>query len=554
MPTVTLNKKVFEKLVGKKLPLDELKDRISMLGTDLDKIEGNEIVVEVFPNRPDMLSEQGFARAFSSFIGAKTGLRKYRVNKSDYKVVIDKKVKNIRPYTVCAVIKNLNFDDEKIREIVQIQEKLHVTLCRKRKKGAIGIYPMEVIKFPIRFTAENPREIKFRPLEFPREITGLQILSQHPAGREYADLLEGKDLFPIFIDSNNEILSMPPIINSHKTGKVNEKTTEVFIECSGFDLDILKTCLNIIVSAMAEMGGEIYSINVEYPPGFNCKNIQTPDLSPKKWKIDLKFINKLLGLDLKESEMKKFLERMGYGYEKGSVLVPAYRADVMHQVDFAEDIAIAYGYENFEPDIPNVSTIGEEDSFEVFKRYISQIMAGLDLIECETYNLTNIDNLNRKMGVELSCIEIENAVNADYDVLRSWVLPSLMQIFSENKHYEYPQNIFTIGTAFKENSKLETGVEEFARLAVALCDMDVDYTKIRQIFDYLMRCLDAKAEFMDEDHPSFIPGRCARIKVKGKEVAYIGEIHPSVLANWDLQMPVAAFELNLTDLFSALND
>ena len=78
MPTVNLNKNVFEKLVGKKLPLDKLKDRISMLGTDLEKIEGDTIEVEVFPNRPDMLSEQGFARAFSSFIGVKKGLRDFK--------------------------------------------------------------------------------------------------------------------------------------------------------------------------------------------------------------------------------------------------------------------------------------------------------------------------------------------------------------------------------------------------------------------------------------------------------------------------------------------
>src|SRR3990167_11386374 len=75
MPTVSLNKKEFERLVGKTLPIEKLKDRISMLGTDLEKIEGNDIIVEVFPNRPDMLSEQGFARAFSSFIGHKKGLR-----------------------------------------------------------------------------------------------------------------------------------------------------------------------------------------------------------------------------------------------------------------------------------------------------------------------------------------------------------------------------------------------------------------------------------------------------------------------------------------------
>ena len=124
MPTVKLNKKVFEKLVGKKLPIEKLKDRISMLGTDLEKIEENEITVEVFPNRPDMLSEQGFARAFSSFINVKTGLRKYDVKQSNYKLIIDKNVKDVRPYTVGAVVKNIKLDDEKIREIIQIQEKL----------------------------------------------------------------------------------------------------------------------------------------------------------------------------------------------------------------------------------------------------------------------------------------------------------------------------------------------------------------------------------------------------------------------------------------------
>ena len=199
MPVVNLNRKVFEKLVGKKLPLEELKDRISMLGTDLDSI-GDEIEVEVFPNRPDMLSEQGFARAFSSFIGVKTGLREYKVTKSGEKLVVDGSVSEVRPYTACAIVKSLSFNDEKIREIIQSQEKLHVSYGRNRKKAAIGIYPMEKIKFPVRYLAKKPGEIKFKPLESSKEMTGLQILSQHPTGRDYGHLLEGKKKFPIFMD------------------------------------------------------------------------------------------------------------------------------------------------------------------------------------------------------------------------------------------------------------------------------------------------------------------------------------------------------------------
>jgi len=178
MPTININRKVFEHYVGKKLPTEKLKDRISYLGTDLEDVNDKEIVVEIFPNRPDMLSVQGFARAFSSFIGAKTGLRVYKVEYSNEKMIVDKSVADVRPYTACAIVKDIHFNDEKIKEVIDIQEKLHITYGRHRKKVAIGIYPFEKIKTPIKFTAKNPEEIVFRPLEFPKKINALQILKQ----------------------------------------------------------------------------------------------------------------------------------------------------------------------------------------------------------------------------------------------------------------------------------------------------------------------------------------------------------------------------------------
>src|SRR3989338_8396529 len=264
MPTINISRKVFEQLVGRKLPLEKLKDRISYLGTDLESVTENEIIVEVFPNRPDMLSVQGFARAFSSFIGAKKGLRKYTVEKSNEKVIIEKSVADVRPYTACAIVKNLHFDDEKIKEVIDIQEKLHITYGRNRKKVAIGIYPFEKIKTPIRFLAEEPKNIIFQPLESNKKMNALEILEKHPAGKAYWHLLQGKEKFPVFRDANGEVLSVPPIINSHETGKINEKTKDIFIECSGFDFDVLQKCLNIIVTALHEIDGKIYSMELHY--------------------------------------------------------------------------------------------------------------------------------------------------------------------------------------------------------------------------------------------------------------------------------------------------
>jgi len=544
MPTITLNKKIFEKLVGKKLPLEELKDRISMLGTDLEKIEGDEIVVEIFPNRPDLLSEQGFARAFSSFIGIKTGLRDYKVKRSGDQVVVDPSVNEVRPFTACAVVKNLKFDEEMIREVIQIQEKLHVTFGRNRKKLAIGIYPLEKIKFPIAYAAEDPTKIRFTPLEADREMNGLQVLSQHKTGREYGHLLEGSENFPVFRDATGEVLSMPPIINSNRMGKVTAQTKAVFIECSGFDFAILNKCLNIIVAALADMGGEIYSLDLRY----SQKTFVTPNLSPDKIKFNLSYANQRLGLNLTEKEAGELLERMGYGYDGGTVLVPAYRADILHQIDLVEDLAIAYGYENFEEIIPKVATIGSEDRMEKFFRKIREILVGLKLLEVKNYHLLNELKLRGKMLSEEPVVLLKNAMG-EYNCLRDRMIPSLIKNLSENQHNEFPQNIFEVGRTFVFDKTLETGIREKECLGIVLCHDQVDFTEIRQILDALMVHLGLECSVKESKHPALIPGRVGEVLVSGKTVGFLGELSPEVLFRWGLVMPVVGLELDLEKVF-----
>ncbi|HIH37881.1 phenylalanine--tRNA ligase subunit beta [Candidatus Woesearchaeota archaeon] len=548
MPTVTLNRIVFEKLVEKKLPLEKLKERISYLGTDLESVTDTEITVEIFPNRPDLLSEQGFARAFAQFIGTKPGLASYTAKKSDYQVIIDKSVSAVRPYTACAVIKGLSFDDEKIREVVQIQEKLHITYGRNREKVAIGIYPFEKITLPIHFVGKKPQDIVFQALESPKEMDSLRILRDHKAGREYGHLLEGKERFPVFIDAKGKVLSLPPIINSHETGKITEETRDIFIECSGFSFEALSTCLNILVSTLADMGGQIYEMDLVYPD----KTLKSPALEPSRKPLDLPYVNLLLGLSLKEKDAKMYLERMGYGYENGEVLVPCYRADILHQVDFCEDIAIAYGYENFTPVIPAVATIGKERGMAVFSDKIAEILIGLGIQECNTFHLGTKESQNEKMGAHLDIIELANPSSMEYHALRGWMIPSLLSVLEANKRHDYPQSFFDIGTVFKRGDT-ETGVVEHIRLGVVLCGKDIDFTKIKQVADYLLRMISVSYTMVEAEHPSFIPGRCARVVIGNEKMAYIGEVHPTVLERWGITFPVGAMELNLTELLPQIN-
>lgn len=536
MANIKIPRKIFEKQIS---PLSkELEEKIALFGTPVESVTQEEIELEIFPNRPDLLSTQGFLRAFKAFLGISKGLKKYNIKppQKNYKVIIKPSVKEVRPFTACAIVKNLSFNDEKIKEIIDIQEKLHSTIGRNRKKVAIGIYPLEKISLPITYQALPPDKIKFIPLEYPKELTGRQILQKHPAGKDYAHLLENQDKYPVFIDAKNKILSMPPIINSHETGKISEQTKEVFVECSGFNQQTLNKVLNIIVTTLAEQGAQVYQMSLN--------KIKTPDLSTEKISVSLENTNKLLGLELKESDLQKLLPKMGCNYSKGKAEIPAYRTDILHEVDIIEDIAIAYGYDNFKPEIPQVATTGEESQESKIKTKLSEILIGLNLLEISTYHLIKQTN-------DKDPIEVENS-KTEYKFLRPSLLQPTLKTLTENKDNEYPQNLFEIGTVFSKNLDEETGVKEIENLIISLSPGN--FTKTKQILDYLTSSLNITYKLEESTHPNLIPGRTASIKIKEKQIGYLGELHPNTLKKWGIKLPCAVMEISLEEIFKILKD
>lgn len=553
MAVAKFNKKVFEKEIGK---LDEkMQERISMFGTPVEAVTEDEVEIEIFPNRPDLLSYQGFKRAILAFLDKKTGLKEYKLHKpeKDFVITVDSSVKEVWPYAVCAIVKGLKFDDEKIREIVDIQEKITLTLGRDRKKMGLGVYPLEKIKLPIVYKALEPDKISFIPLEMDKEMNGLQILQRHPTGRDYAHLLAGKAKFPIFVDSSNQILSMPPIINSHITGKVTEETKDVFVECTGKDLNILKKALNIFVTALADMGGEVYQMELKY--SYGEKKLITPDLTPEKMKISLENTNKTLGTRINEKQMKEFLERMGHNYKNGFVEYPQWRTDILHEVDLIEDVAIAYGYENLIPEIPQISTTGKESPKETIKRKIAEILNGLGILEVSNYHLTTKDDQFAKMSANekqvKGFVEIESS-KTEYTILRKNLSHYLLKNLSENVDSEYPQKIFETGIIFELNEK-DTEIKESESLSIALTPSNS--TELKQVIEYLARMLNTKLEVTEptkEEPYWFINGRVAEIKLENKIIGYLGEIHPKVLKNWKIKMPVSILEISLEEIHKKL--
>ncbi len=544
MAKVKFRKKDFEKYM--KLTEENL-NLINMFGTPIEVFD-EDVEIEIFPNRPDLLSMQGLIRALKAFSGKETGLKEYKINppQKNYTVKIDSSVKSIRPYTVCAIVKGIKFTDEKIKEIIDMQEKLHTTIGRNRKKLAIGIYPLDKINLPITYEARKPQEIKFIPLESSQEMNGLQILQKHPAGKDYAHLLEGLDKFPVFVDSKGKILSLPPIINSNETGRVTEETKDIFIECSGFDLETLKKTLNIIVTTFAEMSGEIYSMKLEY----GKDKLTTPDLTPEKMQIKLENANKLIGLQLKEKDLEKLLPRMGLEYKKGQVLIPAWRTDILHEVDIIEDIAIAYGYDLLMPEIPQVATIGQESPESKITSKISDILSGLGLIEISSYHLIKEDEAKKMKIKDNEKIELEDS-KTEYKLLRPNLQIPALRILSENKDNEYPQKIFELGTIFNKNEKEDTGIKESTNLLIS--STPSNFTEMKQILDYLFNSLSLEYSLNESSKKELIDGRTGSIILNGKEIGYIGEVHPDTLRNWNLKMPLSILEISLDEIFSQLD-
>jgi phenylalanyl-tRNA synthetase beta chain len=548
MASIKFNKKQFEKEIGKLD--DKMQNKIALFGTTVEDMTDNELELDVTPDRPDLLSYQGFKRSFLSFLGKTKALKSYSVNKPEknYKVIIDSSVKNIRPFTACTIIKGLKLDDNKIKELIEVQEKLHTTIGRKRKKLAIGIYPLEKIKLPITYKALEPDKIKFIPLESEREMSGLQILQRHPAGRDYAHLLAGKSKFPIFRDADKNILSMPPIINSKLTGKVTEETKDVFVECSGFDFELCNKCLNIITTTLAEMGGKIFQMEL----GYSKKHI-TPDLSPEKAKISLENANKLLGLDLNEKQLKSLLEKMGHNYNNGVVEIASWRTDILHEVDLIEDVAIAYGYDNFVPEIPEIATTGDEAPNEIIKRKIAEILSGLGMLEISNYHLTTKKDQFEKMGIpekqEKDFIEVENS-KTEYEILRKDLTSYVLKILAENVDSEYPQKVFEIGKVFESNN---SEIQEKEKLSIAITPGN--FTELKQSLNYLFRMLNLEFTIKEpsEFPKHFIDGRVGEIIFKDKSIGFFGEIHPKILRNWKIKMPVSLLEIDLESIFEMIN-
>ncbi|MDD5181775.1 MAG: phenylalanine--tRNA ligase subunit beta [Candidatus Nanoarchaeia archaeon] len=554
MPVATVSKKEIEKFVGKSLDRETLAETIWMyLKADIEEENGDEITFKFEDtNRPDLWSAEGIGRELRNILGLHKGYTSYKVNKSNFTVnVDDSKLKEIRPFIACAVVKDIEFDDAAIKSIMQIQDKLDQNYGRKRKKTSIGIYDYDRIKPPVLYTTVEPNSKKFVPLGFTAPMTPKEILEKHPKGVEYADILKKFSEYPLLIDSEDNILSMPPVINSNHLGKVDRSTKNVLVEVTGTSEDAVKNVLNLVSSALAERGGDIYSVKIVHKQG--RKEDITPNLGPLPFKINPSYVKQRIGIDISLRDMKHILEKMGYNIvhentQEDIIEVEAsfYRKDIMHQVDIAEDIAIGYGFNNILPAEIKVPTIGKLDDLTIKSNLYRDVIIGLGFQEILNFVLTSKDLLFAKMNLpECEVVELANPVSSSWDVMRNSLLPIHLNFLAQNKTVEFPQKIFEVGDIVLPDSSAENATKQTRLLCAAITHPRANYTEIKAVLDKLMHDMNLSFTVKEHENSSYIPGRCGIIEVNNKTVGIIGEVHPQVLQNFTLENPVVAFQIHI---------
>ncbi|HEX58948.1 MAG TPA: phenylalanine--tRNA ligase subunit beta [Methanomicrobia archaeon] len=543
MPVVKLYYDDLEQLTG--VSKDVILERLPMLGADIERIEEDHAAVEFFPNRPDLFSVEGVARAMRGFLGLECGLPRFEVKASDVEMFVDASVKDVRPYVVCALVRNLELDSRAIESLMQLQEHLHWGLGRNRAKVSIGVHDFSRVKPPFRYLATTP-DLRFVPLDFDEEMSMREILERHPKGVAFGFILEGFDRYPLIRDAEGNVLSFPPIINAELT-RVTEETRDVFIEVTGTDEAGISLALNIIVCALAERGGEIHSVAVH-----DATTKITPNLEARKMRVRVSEAAKLIGVQLTAETAKECCERLRLGAEilgddELEVSIPAYRTDIMHPWDIIEDIAIGYGYENIGGELPSTVTVGEIHPTEERKALARDVMTGLGYLEVMTFTLTSEDRQFTKMRRPQppSLLRVASPITTEHTMLRVSLLPSLLEVLSMNRHYELPQRIFEVGAVFPPPS-----FEERQSLAAVSMHADADFAEIRALVDAVLRELPAASvRFVPSEDRAFLEGRRGNIMVGGVKVGVFGELHPEVLENFELVHPVVGFELDLDAIF-----
>ncbi|MEM3363962.1 MAG: phenylalanine--tRNA ligase subunit beta [Candidatus Micrarchaeia archaeon] len=522
-------------LCNKEISEEEIPSLLDSIGAPLDGREGDTLLIEVTPNRPDYLAVEGIAYSLLCFTGKRPKIPE-KIPHSKFVVEVGKVAS--RPYIAAIVAKDVQMSDAAVEGIMQFQEKIHDTFGRKRKKIAIGMHDLDTVAgTKIRYYAGTGNE-KFIPLFESEEMSAKEVLLRTEKGREFAHIIQRE--YPIVADDKG-VMSFPPILNSERT-KVRSETRNIFVDITGTDKKSVENTACIIAMALCMRGGKIEDVEIRYEK----ESVRTPNLQRKTIEFSCDFVNNLLGSKFSKSEIAALLHKTGIDVvdERGRTVAyyPPWRVDIFGNSDIAEDVAIAYGYNNFEPEKPELFTVGKDA--QGVRKPLRELMLSMGYSEINTFVLSNEREEYGKLNLDLDtpCVKIANPLTADNTMLRTSLMPSMLRTIAQNKKYKLPLKLFEIGEVVHADGKTDW------HLCAAIYGEEAGLESISGMFKLLLDRFGMGYEAEPISMPFMIEGRCAKVKVKN-DGAIIGEVHPEILERFGLEHPVAILEVGIFKCF-----
>ncbi|KAI0776070.1 phenylalanyl-tRNA synthetase [Trametes elegans] len=603
MPTVACDKEELWKRLGREYSAEEFDRLLFEFGLELDEdtteeveelkkkglpAERPQLKIEIPANRYDLLCIEGIARAlrvFLEFDKPPEYKLQYPPGGEDALLTstIEPETQQIRPYFACAVLRNVKFTERSYESFIDLQDKLHQNICRRRQFVAIA---------SVQVSRTSPKDIKFAPLGKSQEYTAEELMAIYESEKHlsrYLHIIRDSPVYPIIYDKNDVVLSMPPIINSEHS-KITLNTRNIFIDVTATDETKLNIVTNIIATMFSEYCETPYAIEpvkVIYPDGTTRI---TPDLKYRATSAHASYVNSCTGLQLNASEVAKLLERMTLSTSVSSndpdeviVQVPPTRPDILHECDLMEDAAIAYGFNNLPDTFPTTSTVAQPLAISKLSDIVrlewglAGWVEALPLILCS--HEENFDWLNRKDDGK-TAVRIANPKTLEFQVVRTSLLQGLLKTIRENRSHPLPIRVFESADVVLKDAALERQARNVRHAAAVWCNKTAGFEIVHGLLDRIMLMLevpriagdDHKAVtgyyIKERDDPTFFPGRAATIyyrppkgssglAVLGRtlkaalnspgdlEIGVLGILHPSVLNKFEISYPCSALEFTL---------
>ncbi|CBF74738.1 phenylalanine--tRNA ligase subunit beta [Aspergillus nidulans FGSC A4] len=596
MPTISVDKAALFKELGREYTTEEFDELCFEFGIELDEDTTNsdrpivdgvqeppQLKIEIPANRYDLLCFEGIALMLNIFLGRKP-LPKYRLVEPPsgelQKIIVKEDTSKIRPLVSGAILRNVTFDKARYESFIALQDKLHQNLARQRTLVSIGTHDLDTIKGPFSYEALPPKDIRFVPLNQTKEMDGEELMAFYDKDKHlgrYLHIIRDSPVYPVIYDANRTVCSLPPIINGEHS-KITLNTKNVFIEITALDKTKVEIVNKIMVSMFSQYTSEPFTVEpVQIISEHNNETRVTPDIAPRTTQAEVSYINQCCGLQLSAEEICRLLTKMAYEATPSStspdlidVHIPPTRADILHQADIMEDVAIAYGFNNLPRSFPSKSgTVAQPLPINKLSDIIrtEAAMAGwsevLPLILCS--HDENFAWLNRKDDGN-TAVKLANPKTQEFQVVRTSLLPGLLKTIRENKSHSVPMKIFEVSdVAFKDLS-MERKSRNERHFAAAWYSKTSGFEVVHGLLDRIMSMLksafiigeeglenaavkDSQYWIEELDDPTYFHGHSASIHVRiaGKDhtIGTFGILHPTVLENYGLKYPVSTLEINI---------